>query len=287
MAYVDHRASVIIASSGTDTADVVQTKYGKLRSRNGADLRFTANDAEAMYDRWRKAGGSLPDEFHVLLVDPTLGQLESVIQDMSKRVAGCGTEVALDLYFAGHGSEGTGDLVLKDGTLSPNRFLDLQMEHIRLGGYARTIGVFLDSCYSGAFLVHLALEALERINDFCLDDGLAASLPDEQCYELDFLEHGVFTYTFLNPGNAYVDTDSFNRAILRDDKQEIAKGLQGLAQTMSNASAYLTEGRQFSMELTKSSIDVQGGFASVELSERDDPSRVCRVLTQFKNATLE
>ena len=134
--------------------------------------------------------------------------------------------------------------------------------------------------------MRLAVEALERINDFRLDDGLAACLPDEQCYELELLEHGVFTYTFLNQGNSYVDKDRFNQSILKGDKQEIEKDLQGLVQTISNASAYLTEGRQFSMVLTKSLIDVQGGFASVELKEQDDASRVFRVLTQFKNETL-
>ena len=285
MGCVDRRASVVIASAGTATADVVQTRYGELRSRSGADLRFTANDAEAVSDRWRAKGGSLPDEFHVLLIDPSLGQVEAAIKDMSMRVAGCRYDVALDLYFAGHGCEVTGDLVLTDGTLSPNRLLDLQRQHIRLDGYPRTIGVFLDSCYSGAFLVHLAVEALDGIGEFRLDEGLASCLPNEECYENPLLEHGVFTYTHLNEGNAYVDRDGFNRAILEDDKEEIAKGLQGLVATMSNASAFLTEGRQFSLALSKSVIDVLGGYASVELDERDDVSRVCRLLTQFKNAT--
>ena len=284
MGYVDRRASVVIASAGTATADVVQTRYGELRSRSGADLRFTANDAEAVFERWRAKGGSLPDEFHVRLIDPSLGLVEAAIKDMSKRVAGCSYDVALDLYFAGHGCEVTGDLVLTDGTLSPKRLLDLQRQDIRLDGYPRTIGVFLDSCYSGAFLVHLAVEALDGIGEFRLDEGLAACLPNELCFEYPVLEHGVFTYTHLNRGNAYVDRDRFNQAILSDDKKEIAKGLQGLVATMSNASAFLTEGRQFSMELTKSLIDVQGGFASVELHERDDVARICRLLTQFKNA---
>ena len=284
MGYVDRRASVVIASAGTATADIVQTRYGELRSRSGADLRFTAKDAEAVYDRWRAEGGPLPDEFHALLVNPTLGQVEAAIKDMSKRVASCSTDVALDLYFAGHGCTGTGDLVLRDGTLSPNRLLDLQRQHIRLDGCPRTIGVFLDSCYSGAFLVQLAVEALEGIGEFRLDEGLAACLPNEQCFEDPVLEHGVFTYTHLHKGNACVDSDRFNRAVLEDDKKEIAKNLQGLVATMSNASAFLTEGRQFSLALTKNVIDVQGGFASVELDERGDVSRVCRLLAQFKNA---
>ena len=93
-----------------------------------------------------------------------------------------------------------------------------------------------------------------------------------------------FTYTHLHRGNAYVDRDAFNRAILEDDTKEIAKGLQGMVASMSNASAFLTEGRQFSMELTKHLIDVQGGFASVEIGEDDEISRIFRSVTQFKDA---
>ena len=283
MGYVERRASVVVASAGSATADVVRTRYGELRSRTGADLRYTTKDAEAVYDHWRVAGHSLPDEYYVLLIDPSLGQLEAAIKEMSKRVAACKYDVALDLYFAGHGCEGTGNLVLKDGTLSPHRFLDLQAQDVRLEGCARTIGLFLDSCYSGAFLVHLAVEALERIEEFRIDPGFAACLPNEQCFEDAVLEHGVFTYTHLHRGNAYVDRNTFNRAILEDDKKEIAKSLQGMVASMSNASAFLTEGRQFSMELTKHLIDVQGGFASVEIHENDEISRILRSVTQFKN----
>ena len=236
-----------------------------------------------MFDRWRVLGHSLPDELFVLLIDPTLGQLEAAIKEMSKRIAGCKYEVALDLYFAGHGCEGTGNLVLKDGTLSPKRFLDLQAKDVRQSGYARTIGLFIDSCYSGAFLVRVALDALERIEEFRIDPGFAACLPDEECYEDPVLEHGVFTYTHLHQGNANADRDAFNRAILEDDSKEIAKGLQGMVASMSNASAFLTEGRQFSMELTKYLIDVQGGFASVEIGEDDETSCIFRSVTQFKD----
>ena len=63
-------------------------------------------------------------------------------------------DIGLDLFFAGHGEEGTGNLVLKDGTLSPTRLLKLQADDVGPdNGGQRTIGVWLDSCYSGAFLL--------------------------------------------------------------------------------------------------------------------------------------
>ena len=148
----------------------------------------------------------------------------------------------------------------------------------------RTIGLWLDSCYSGAFLIRLAIAAYEQYVGFRLDEGLASCLPDEDCFEMDILKHGVFTYTRLNQGNATVDTDRFNRAILENDKEEIAKGLQGLVSTMSSSTAFLTQGRQFSMSLYKRMIDVHGGFASAELEDKSDFQEVVDELTRFKHS---
>ena len=52
----------------------------------------------------------------------------------------------------------------------------------------------------------------------------------------------------------------------------------------SNSSAFLTEGKQFSMSLMKHVIGVDGGFAEVELREKNDFAEVSRQLTNFKNA---
>ena len=198
-------------------------------------------------------------------------------------------DIGLDLFFAGHGEEGTGNLVLKDGTLSPSRLLKLQADDVGPhNGGQRTIGVWLDSCYSGAFLLRLAIESFEHFEGFRLDEGLASWLPDERCdercYEMDILEHGVFTYTRRHPGNAHVNRERFNRAIPHNDQEEIAKGLQGLVGTTSNSSAFLTQGEQFSMSLMKHVISVDGGFAEVELGEKNDFTEVSRQLTNFKNA---
>ena len=57
-------------------------------------------------------------------------------------------DIGLDLFFAGHGEEGTGNLVLKDGTLSPTRLLKLQADDVGPdNGGQRTIGVWLDSLF--------------------------------------------------------------------------------------------------------------------------------------------
>ena len=281
-------ASIIVASSGPDEPERYQTRFGEIRSRSGASLKYTARDAESVYALWRKEEEDLPDELHLLLIDPTVGELECALRDVSARILEAyPDDVGLDFFFAGHGKKGTGNLVLKEGTLSPTRLLELQAGDVGPGtGGQRTIGVWLDSCYSGAFLLRLALAAFEDFEGFRLDEGLASCLPDETCGETAILEHGVFTYTRLHPGNSHVDQERFNRAILENNPDELAKGLQGLVGMTSNPSAFLTEGRQFSVSLTKHVISVEGGFATVELDEKNDFVDVCRRLTNFKKAPV-
>ena len=279
-------ASIVIASSGSDKSDRHQTRFGEIRSRNGACLKYTKRDAESVYALWRKAELGIPNELQLLLEDPTIDDVERTLQVVSTRIREAyPDDIGLDLFFAGHGEEGTGNLVLKGGTLSPTRLLELQADDVGPdNGGLRTVGVWLDSCYSGAFLLRLAIESFEDFEGFRLDEGLASCLPDETCYEMKILEHGVFTYAHLHRGNSHVNQERFNRAILHNGREEIAKGLQGMVGMNSNSSAFLTEGKQFSMSLTKHLISVDGGFADVDLGEKNDFSEVSRQLTNFKNA---
>ena len=279
-------ATIVVASSGPDESERRQTRFGEIRSRSGASLKYTSRDAESVYASWRKAGLGIPDELQLLLEDPTIDDVERTLRVVSTRIRQAyPDDIGLDLFFAGHGEEGTGNLVLRGGTLSPTRLLELQADDVGPdNGGLRTIGVSLDSCYSGAFLLRLALAAFEDFEGFRLDNGLASCLPDETCWEMPILEHGVFTYTQLHRGNSHVEGERFNRAILHNDRDELAKGLQGLVGMTSNPSAFLTEGTQFSMSLMKHVISVDGGFADVELGEKNDFAEVSRQLTNFKNA---
>ena len=281
-----YSANIVIASSGQEAPQIFETPFGEIRSRDGASLKFTTNDAESIFDFFkRKTGDYVPEDFHSLLIDPTLSQVEQTIKQLSIKLAKFPKgDPGLSLYFAGHGKQGSGNLVLKDGTLSPTRFLDLQQKEVtaKNGGY-RGIGIILDSCYSGAFLLRLALECDRRFNEFSLYEGLVSCLPDEKSFELSFLEHGAFTYTFLNPGNKSVNFDEFNRAILEQDYPIIARGLQGAVANMGNATAFLTQGRQFSASLTKYRITVPG-YTEIELESERTFEELSRNLTKFKNS---
>ena len=281
-------ANIVIASTGPEPVDAFRTRFGELRSRSGALLRYTKNDAKGIYNLRRQRDPDSPDDLHVLLIDPTIGDVESAIASISSRLHDeYGNAIGLDLFFAGHGAPCTGGLILKDGVLLPDRFLDLQAKDVGSGSNVRRIGVFLDSCYSGAFLLNLAIHAFEDFEGFRFDGSLASCLPDEESYELDILDHGVFTYTHLYEGNRHVDSKRFNQAILENDVAEIAKGLQGLvSMNGSSATAFLTEGRQFPIFLAKHTIDVEGGFARVNLADQYDFGEISEQLTKFRREAL-
>ena len=279
-------ASISIASPGTQQPDVFNTKFGEIRSRNGALLRHVAHDAECVYELSKGGQSDLPDNMQVLLIDPTKDQVNETVRNVSHRIrSNYDNEVRLDLFFSGHGDQVEGGLILKDGVLSATDFLRLQADDVGSNrGGERSIGVWLDSCYSGAFLIQLAIKSFGDFRKFRFCEGLASCLPDEVCFEMDVLEHGVFTYTRLYSGNSHVDSANFNRAILHNDEVEIAKGLQGLVGLMSNPSAFLTKGKQFSLSLTKQFVEVHGGFGSTELGEISDYSKAIRELSRFKQA---
>ena len=281
-------ANIAVASSGTEAVNVLQTRFGEIRSRNGAQLQYTKRDAEAVYNLCKKEEDDLPDGLQVLLIDPSIDEVQRAIREVSARILEAyPDDIGLDFYFAGHGEHNTGDLILKDGVLSPADFLGLQADDVGSDNSGeRTIGVWLDSCHSGAFLLRLAIMSFEDFEGFSLDEGLASCLPDEVSWEMDILKHGVFTYTRLHPGNSHVDTRHFNQAIIDNNTKEIAKGLQGLVGVTSNPSAFLTEGKQFSMGLVKHVIYVHGGFSTVELGEKSDFDKVSKQLTHFKQTSI-
>ena len=277
-------SSIVVACRGPEQPKPIETRFGEMRSREGALLAHTANDAEQVHERWKKDEPEIPDDLTVLLIDPTLAQLTSTLRRVSRRLRDAyPNDIGLDFFFAGHGASHTGNLVLRDGVLTPRLLLGLQAQDMDPEQPERTVGVWLDSCHSGAFLIRLANQAFKDFPGVRLDEGLASCLPNEVCFEMNSLQHGVFTYTRLHPGNRHVDAQHFNAAILRNDNDEIAKGLQGLVGMTGSPTAFLTEGQQFSMSLTKHFLTVDGDYATAELGETSDLAELASKLTAFKS----
>lgn len=173
-------ANTVITSSGSDTPVRHQTRFGTIRSRSGACLKHTSRDAESVYLHWREEEPNLPDELQVLLIDPTIDDVDPALRSVSDRIREAyPDDIGLDLFLAGHGEEGTGNLVLRGGTLSPARLLELQADHVGLADWdRRTIRVCLNSCHSGEFLLRVAIEPFE---DFDIEPTF--DCPASHCFQ--------------------------------------------------------------------------------------------------------
>lgn len=101
------------------------------------------------------------------------------------------------MCYAGHGRKNDGALVLENGIVEPQVFMDalrIIAADVSLPGRLR-ISAVLDSCYSGAFIT-------EVLNE-CFKDNLvvpfhlfASCMEDEEAWEDSTLGHGIFTYSF-------------------------------------------------------------------------------------------
>jgi hypothetical protein len=58
------------------------TVYGEMRSRDGANLKFTTNDAKGVYEKWSE-DESVPPEAHVYLENPTIFELKQAIHKIN------------------------------------------------------------------------------------------------------------------------------------------------------------------------------------------------------------
>ncbi len=264
-------ANLIIASKGPEQAEVRSTAFGEIRSRDGADLRYTANDAKGMSTDWRKHQ-KLPDEAFIYLENPTKSNVEDAIKQINGVLSNYPQEkTGIDLFYAGHGLPRTGSLVLKDDNLSAEELIDVMSRPLEKSKGGRGLSFFFDSCYSGGFLIDIIIDLLKDKHPIRLYDALVSSMYDEKSWELSFLEHGAFTFSFLNKGNAYVDRLEFSRAVQKNDFRVIAKYIQGMVGLSGgDPVTFLTQGRQHSIDCIKGhdfTVSKYGSFSLTELEE--------------------
>jgi hypothetical protein len=281
-------ASLIIASKGPAQAEVRSTAYGEMRSRDGADLRYTSNDAKGMYSNWLE-NQNLPSEAFIYLENPTKSVVEEAVNQINGVLSNYPQEKSgIDLFFAGHGHPRSGSLVLKDGNLSAKELIDLISRPLEKTKGRRGLSFFLDSCYSGGFLIDTIIELEKDDSTLRLFDALVSSMYDEKSWELSFLEHGAFTFSFLNKGNAYVDRLEFARAVEKNDSRIIAKYLQSMVGTMGGDSAtFLTQGKQHSIDCIKGHHFTIGGFGNFSLTELEEEISREILEERFKMARSE
>lgn len=245
-----YSGNIVIACQGPAESQVVDTPYGEMRSRSGAKLKYVRADGQLVYKKWTK-DSSIPAAANVYLEDPTRDEVKQAIAKVLSALSGFPQDaIGIDFYFAGHGRLIDGAWILKDDAFTAKMLCDTMENNLKNGAGECGLSMIIDSCYSGAFLINFMIQMQQSVNlDF--RDGLFSSLPHEKSWELSFLGHGAFTYTHMNKGNKNFDADSLTRAIEQNDYNIIAKYTQGMIGAMANPTAYLTQGRQHTIDVSK------------------------------------
>lgn len=101
--------------------------------------------------------------------------------------------------YSGHGRDGDGALCLNQNThFDTEDFVRacLEIQNATSSERRLKLALFLDSCYSGAFLLNVLEKMLHEYADlFYPHYFFAASMPDEQAWEVSSVEQGVATYS--------------------------------------------------------------------------------------------
>lgn len=115
--------------------------------------------------------------------------------------------------YSGHGREGDGALWLNQNThFDAQDFVSacLKIQDATSSERRLKLALFLDSCYSGAFLLNVLEKALHEHGDlFYPDYFFAASMPDEQAWEVPAVEQGVATYSRILQGRIEDPTEEW------------------------------------------------------------------------------
>ena len=278
-----YSGNIIIACQGPDDSQVVDTPYGEMRSRSGAKLKYVRADGQLVYKKWTK-DSSLPAAANVYLEDPTSDDVKQAIAKVLKALSEFPQgAIGIDFYFAGHGRRTDGAWILKDEAFTAETLCNSMESNLKNGAGLCGLSMMVDSCFSGAFLINLMIQMQQSMNlDF--RDGLFSSLPDEKSWEMSFLEHGAFTYTHMHTGNKNFDADTLIRAIEKSDYNIIAKYTQGMIGAMANPTAYLMQGRQHTIDISKGHfirIPSYGSY-SVFKESMDEPIDFLEVATDLR-----
>jgi hypothetical protein len=256
-----------IASPGGGEAEECDAFLGRMWCRAGAKLKYVINDVEKFGEDTPTYGGYLQDTpIFKQLIAPTISEVRNSIRETIERLVERkmtpGQKNVFNLIYAGHGRSSDGAMEFSDGALSGEDFYQELVEHYGDHPNKLHVNIVLDSCYSARFLIDFIFNSQSNETIYGFDCKVSA-LPDEKSYEMDFIEHGAFSFSLTHPGNCYVDATELARAVDNRDLRTIVKSLQGI--TAPNPVAFLTNGRQHSIELISGHHLSIPGAGSIEL----------------------
>ncbi len=171
-------------------------------ARGAADIKLTTADIDYFEGFWQKNhydGGQ--EKIHKRLQDPTNVEFKNAVQDIDNWFSNkCADEKfdggEITIAFAGHGREGSGNLVLKDIDVNIETLISIILS-LKKTDTKIKVSLLLDSCYSGIFLIEFfRYVMLKQKNNIHMDYLAAAALHDEVAKESAQFGHGFFTYCF-------------------------------------------------------------------------------------------
>jgi hypothetical protein len=197
-------AYVSIAASGEDALPASRgssSAYPKAFSK----LKYASKDINYWADSWAQVRPAEPSRtIHKVLHDADYASVETTLGEVSDWFAEASADPDFDggmlvFTYSGHGHEGDGALCLNQNThFDAQDFVSacLKIQDATSSERRLKLALFLDSCYSGAFLLNVLEKALHEHDELLYPDYFfAASMPDEQAWEVPAVEQGVATYS--------------------------------------------------------------------------------------------
>lgn len=262
-----YQVYISISCSGPENGKIMKLRGGKLRTRNGADLKFTTADSDWFFQQMHNEVNPLTMKVkHYRLINPSIDDFSNTLSKASSFLKQYTTNKDWDggsiiLIYAGHGFGKKGSLVFKNSSLvdaaDVMRFL---ANEIPKTSRRLRIDAIVDSCYSGAFLADLLQTAHNELEDRIFPCTLfGASLPDEESLESDRFGHGIFSHSYIQD----VNSPPLHNRIKWLWLKTIGRDKHGLSQ---GGVSYLTDGKQHSFEYENGSLSVHShGFIRFNL----------------------
>lgn len=283
------QATISVSASGPEHDPIFNDAGRKFVPRAVSNLKYTTADSDYLYEHFKKEDyDSCEFEKHFRLVNPTMGQLKSVIYKADKWFGKHRHKPDWDgggivLIYAGHGNEAAGEMVLSDDTLySPEMFIEniLDIAKKNENEERLRVSVIMDSCHSGEFGLRALDLMFNQYDDYLIPYMLFLSCcPDEVSYEEADLGHGIFTYCF----SAHGDIGSIATKAIQPDNTfgpslSIVKGEKGVS--------LLTSGAQNPVVYFNGAGRIEVGVRSFSIFEKDDPYGNFLSLEQMRTKTI-
>lgn len=199
-------AFLSVSASGPEFSPSLEQNGIYRRPRMTADLNYTTADVDFLYDHFVEPEDDRPrqKDIHIRLPNPSRSDFFDALEEVQSWLLSCSKSSEWDgggihFNFAGHGTENSGAIVLEDGEVTPDEYLETVCKiatDVSSPNRLRLCAV-LDSCHSGAWVTSILDSCFNKNDNLIIPLNVyAACMEDELAWEDSSLGHGLFTYCF-------------------------------------------------------------------------------------------